>query len=106
MRRSEICALDWSEVDISERHLEVKGVKSKTRQRRLVTLQPPLIEFLKDRHAASGHLWSLSSDHYGVKDSLIAAERAWIKWRDAEALIDERKKSLETSLKSIQQSHF
>jgi hypothetical protein len=61
----------------------------------------------------------------------IYAERARIKWRDAEALwrayaggsvggsalredvnenllklINERKKSLETSLKSIQQSHF
>jgi integrase len=41
LRRSEVCALDWSEIDICEKHLEVKGVKSKTRQRRLVTLQPP-----------------------------------------------------------------
>jgi integrase len=38
LRRSEVCALDWSEIDLSEKHLEVKGVKSKTRQRRLVTL--------------------------------------------------------------------
>jgi len=43
LRRSEVCAFDWSEVEISEKHLEVKGVKSKTRQRRLVTLQPPLV---------------------------------------------------------------
>jgi integrase len=49
LRRSEICALEWSEVDIVEKHLEVKGAKSKTRQRRLVTLQPSLEEFLKDR---------------------------------------------------------
>jgi uncharacterized protein YecT (DUF1311 family) len=63
-----------------------------------------------------------------VKDSLVAAERKWIQWRDAEALwqayaggavggsalredfhknllklIDERKESLERCLKSIQQ---
>ena len=69
--RSEVCALDWSEVDISEKHLEVKGVKSKTKQRRLVTLQPPLVEFLKDRHSGSSHLWSLSVDHYGDRLSQV-----------------------------------
>ena len=25
LRRSEVCALDWSEIDLSEKHLEVKG---------------------------------------------------------------------------------
>ena len=54
LRRSEVCALDWSEVDVGEKHLEVKGAKSKTRQRRLVTLRPPLGKFLKDRHYESG----------------------------------------------------
>ena len=72
LRRSEVCAMDWSEIDICEKHLEVKGVKSKTRQRRLVTLQPPLVEYLKDRHHETGHLWSLTTDHYGDRLSKIA----------------------------------
>ena len=80
LRRSEVCALDWSEVEISEKHLEVKGVKSKTRQRRLVTLQPPLVEFLKDRHSGSGHLWSLSVDHYGDRLSQVAQKAAIQPW--------------------------
>ena len=36
-----------SEIDVSEKHLEVKGSKSETRQKRLVILQPPLINLLK-----------------------------------------------------------
>jgi integrase len=77
LRRSEVCALSWNEIDISEKHLEVKGVKSKTRQRRLVTLQPPLVEFLKGQGGGTGQLWSLSTDHYGERLSQIA-ERAEI----------------------------
>jgi integrase len=78
LRRSEVCALEWSEVDVSEKHLEVKGIKSKTRQRRLVTIQKPLVEFLRNRHVDSGHLWSLSIDHYGERLSRIA-EKAEIR---------------------------
>jgi integrase len=80
LRRSEVCALDWSEVEISEKHLEVKGVKSKTRQRRLVTLQPPLVEFLKDRRSGSGHLWPLSVDHYGDRLSQVAQKAEIQPW--------------------------
>ena len=80
LRRSEVCALDWSEIDLSEKHLEVKGVKSKTRQRRLVTLQAPLIEFLKDRHHGTGNLWSQTTDRYGDRLSKIAEKSGIRPW--------------------------
>jgi integrase len=80
LRRSEMCALEWSEVDIAEKHLEVKGAKSKTRQRRLVTVQPALEEFLKDRHDRSGAIWSMSIDHYGEGLSKVAEKAGIQPW--------------------------
>lgn len=80
LRRSEVCALGWNEIDICEKHLEVKGVKSKTRQRRLVTLQPPLMEFLEGQYGGTGHLWSLSTDHYGERLSQIAEKAEIQPW--------------------------
>jgi integrase len=80
LRRSEVCAFEWSEVDVSEKHLEVKGIKSKTRQRRLVTIQKPLLEFLRNRHVDSGHLWSLSIDHYGERLFQIAEKAEIQPW--------------------------
>jgi len=47
LRRSEIFALDWSEIDHEHRTLEVKGIKAKTRQRRLVSMADNLVEWLK-----------------------------------------------------------
>jgi integrase len=46
LRRSEICTLDWSEIDLDRKTIEVKGAKSKTRQRRIVTIHPNLCEWL------------------------------------------------------------
>jgi integrase len=47
LRRSEICALDWSEISLDERYIEIKAAKAKTRQRRLVTISDNLAEWLK-----------------------------------------------------------
>lgn len=47
LRRSEIGALDWSEVDLKAAHIEVKGSKAKTRQRRVISIQPNLLAWLR-----------------------------------------------------------
>jgi len=44
LRRSEFFALDWSEVDLENRTIEVKGIKAKTRQGRLVHITENLFE--------------------------------------------------------------
>jgi integrase len=46
LRRSEFFALDWSEVDCVNRTIEVKGIKAKTRQRRLVQITENLLAWL------------------------------------------------------------
>jgi integrase len=47
LRRSELCALEWSEIDLQARTIEVKGVKAKTRQRRIVSVSDALIAWLQ-----------------------------------------------------------
>jgi integrase len=46
LRRAELERLDWSEIDFDSNLIEVKADKSKTAQRRFVTLQPNLCEWL------------------------------------------------------------
>jgi integrase-like protein len=46
LRRAELERLDWSEIDFDSGLIEVKAAKSKTAQRRFVTLQPNLREWL------------------------------------------------------------
>lgn len=46
LRRSELCALEWSEIDTKARTIEVKGAKAKTRQRRIVTISDNLAEWI------------------------------------------------------------
>jgi integrase len=47
LRRSELCALEWPEIDLEARTIEVKGVKAKTRQRRIVSVPDALIAWLQ-----------------------------------------------------------
>ncbi|MGA2864009.1 MAG: site-specific integrase [Verrucomicrobiota bacterium] len=54
LRRSEFFALDWSEIDHEHRTIEVKGIKAKTRQRRLVSVAANLLAWLNPHRKTSG----------------------------------------------------
>jgi integrase len=54
LRRSEIFALDWPEIDHEHRTIEVKGIKAKTRQRRLVSVADNLAEWLNPHRKTKG----------------------------------------------------
>jgi integrase len=54
LRRSEIFALDWLEIDCEHRTIEVKGIKAKTRQRRLVSVTDNLVAWLNPHRKTSG----------------------------------------------------
>jgi integrase len=54
LRRSELFALDWSEIDREHRTIEVKGIKAKTRQRRLASVADNLLAWLNPRRKTSG----------------------------------------------------
>jgi integrase len=56
LRRSELFALDWSEIDHEHRTIEVKGIKAKTRQRRLVSLANNLVVWLNSYKKTNGPL--------------------------------------------------
>ena len=56
LRRSEFFALDWSEIDLGNRTIEVKGIKAKTRQRRLVHIVDNLLGWLTPRRQEHGRI--------------------------------------------------
>jgi len=83
LRRSELCALEWSEIDIKARTIEVKGAKAKTRQRRIVTISDTLAEWLalasksarptpsRNEDVCSERLKNLCSERHDEHGSLI-----------------------------------
>jgi integrase len=83
LRRSELCALEWSEIDIKAGTIEVKGTKAKTRQRRIVTICDTLAEWLalapksphpvpsRSEDVCSERLKNLCSERLDGKRSLI-----------------------------------
>ncbi len=58
LRRSEMFVLEWDELDLKERTIEVKGIKAKTRQRRIVQILPNLIEWLTPHQRKAGRVSS------------------------------------------------
>lgn len=62
LRRSELCALDWSEVELGRGTIEVKGSKAKTRQRRLVHIGGALKAWLSPAAKKSGPVTVSSRD--------------------------------------------
>ncbi|WP_395741727.1 tyrosine-type recombinase/integrase [Prosthecobacter sp.] len=56
LRRSEIIRLDWSNVDIEERFIEVTAMKAKSARRRLVRMRENLAAWLKDLVKSSGQV--------------------------------------------------
>lgn len=61
LRDAEIKKLDWSEINLDKRHIEVKTRKSKTAQRRFVTISDNLLAWLEPYAQASGPVIPLSN---------------------------------------------
>ncbi len=62
LRRSELCALDWSEINLQAGTIEVKGAKAKTRQRRIVRVSESLKKWLKPHTKEAGRVTVSSRD--------------------------------------------
>ena len=54
LRRSELHALEWEEIDLCSGTIEVTGLKAKTRQRRIVQITATLRAWLTLEHSPSG----------------------------------------------------
>jgi integrase len=76
LRPAEIERLDWSEVDMPAKLIEVKAKKSKTRQRRHVTISDNLAAFLNLVRIREGRVWPKGKLHERVTP---LAEEAGIK---------------------------
>jgi integrase len=56
LRDAEIRRLDWSEVDLVRRHVEVKAAKAKSARRRIIPMQANLLAWLQPYSDLSGHV--------------------------------------------------
>jgi integrase len=54
LRAAEVARLDWQEVDLERRHIEVKAAKAKTAQRRLVAISDNLVAWLGPHRKLAG----------------------------------------------------
>jgi integrase len=81
LRRSEIFALDWSELDYEHRTIEVKGLKAKTRQRRLVSIGDNLLAWLDPHRKTNGPLCpECNIDVFSERLRKLAAIATIIPW--------------------------
>ena len=62
LRRSEVCALEWTDVRLDV--IEVSAAKAKTRARRVVDIQPNLLEWLQDLRKEKEPVFKGSEDTY------------------------------------------
>jgi integrase len=56
LRRSEYFVLDWEEIDLENRTIEIKAIKAKTRQRRLAQISDNLREWLLPQRKCGGRV--------------------------------------------------
>jgi integrase len=63
LRAAEIARLDWQEVDLERRHVEVKAAKAKTAQRRLVSITENLAQWLAPHRRLAGPVRSSSNSY-------------------------------------------
>ena len=77
MRSSEILRLDWRDVNLERRFITVAAEKAKTATRRLVPIQPNLLQWLSGHRGTTGRLFRTQRD----ADRAIAyAKRLGIRW--------------------------
>lgn len=80
LRASELAALDWAEVSIAERTIEVKAHKAKTRARRIVTMSDNLAAWLAPYALTNGPVTSPDAfDPKWVRLRAGAGIEAWPK---------------------------
>lgn len=77
MRSSEILRLEWRDVNIERRFITVAAEKAKTATRRLVPIQPNLLQWLGAGHGNSGRLFRTQHD---ADRAIGYAKRLGVEW--------------------------
>jgi integrase len=78
LRHAEISRLDWSEIDLEDGFIEVKAIKSKTGERRLVPIHDNLKKWLLNYRQETGKVVPYANTN---KQLAKVARHASIKWR-------------------------
>lgn len=78
LRHAEISRLDWGEIDLEDGFIEVKAIKSKTGERRLVPIHDNLKKWLLNYRQPSGKVVSYDNTN---KQIAKIARRAGIQWK-------------------------
>lgn len=77
LRMAEILRLEWSEIDLVRGYIEVKAAKAKTARRRLVTIQPNLLAWLRPYAARTGYVWSPRRGLKPGQEAKPGGESSW-----------------------------
>jgi integrase len=106
LRRSEACALDWSE--LRGNVIEVTARKSKTRARRVVDIQPVLAAWLRPFAAVGGRVFARGEDCYNdrLREILEAANKYGGKQQPPWPAILWKHNCLRHTCASMQLAHF
>jgi integrase len=74
LRSAEIERLEWSDIDLTARHIIVAASKSKTASRRIVPIADNLAEWLRPYSGRQGKVWTGNHfEFYDVQQELAAA---------------------------------
>ncbi len=79
IRTAELARLEWQDVDLASGYIEIKGRKAKTRQRRLIRIQPNLAAWLALLKRPEGPVMRLKRPEKTMYE--ICARKAGIAWR-------------------------
>jgi integrase len=106
LRRSEVCALDWSE--IKDDVLFVTAGKSKTRTRRVVSIQPVLASWLQPYRRIKGRVFEKSVDGYNeqIRDVIEEANQIGAKQTPPWPPIQRSHNCLRHTCASMHLAHF
>ena len=80
LRSAEVMRLDWQDVKIERRHIEVAAEKSKTAQRRLAPITENLAEWLAEHAKGKGRIWPFRAAYFREHQTKIS-EAAKVDWK-------------------------
>jgi integrase len=81
IRTAGIARLDWSEINFESGYIEIKKSKAKTKGRRLVKMQPNLIQWLKKVAKTSGPVTRLARPEKHASEIIAAKLDPAIDWK-------------------------
>jgi integrase len=81
IRTAEIVRLDWQEINFETGYIEIKKAKAKTKGRRLIKMQPNLVEWLKKARQASGPVTPLARPEKTASEVVGAKLKPAVAWK-------------------------